>query len=154
MRMLHIPRPSRRGWRALMVMAVALVSGTAARPAAAQGFQVIVNSANPVASLPKDVVAKLFLKQETSFPGGATATPVEPAKGSAARDAFAKTVLGWTVKKLDTYWQQQIFSGKDIPPASKATDDEVVAFVKANPGAIGFVSAGAATGGVKVITVQ
>jgi ABC-type phosphate transport system substrate-binding protein len=33
-------------------------------------------------------------------------------------------------------------------------DDDVVAFVKGNPGAIGYVSAGASTAGVKVIDVK
>lgn len=146
-------RKSIRTPRLLVPLLVAAL-GLAARPAAAQEFKVIVNASNPASSLPADVVAKLFLKQSTSFPGGAAATPVEPAKSSPARAAFAKAVLGRSVQKLDTYWQQQIFSGKDIPPVSKSTDDEVVAFVKANPGAIGLVSGSAATAGVKVIAVK
>ena len=38
--------------------------------------------------------------------------------------------------------------------AVRASDDEVLAFVRATPGAIGYVSAGASTSGVKVITVR
>jgi ABC-type phosphate transport system substrate-binding protein len=138
----------------LLAAGAAMLFVATARPASAQDFKVIVNAANPVAELTTDAVGKLFLKQATSFPAGAAATPVEPAKNSPARAAFARTVLGWSVQKLDTYWQQQIFSGKDVPPASKSTDDEVVAFVKTNPGAIGYVSGSAATAGVKVIAVK
>lgn len=120
----------------------------------AQDYKVVVNSANPASELPADVVGKIFLKQVSKFPAGGTATPVEPAKASPARAAFAKTVLGRSVQNLDTYWQQQIFSGKDVPPANKASDDDVVAFVKSNPNAIGYVSGAAAAAGVKVVTVK
>lgn len=125
-----------------------------ATPAAAQDVKIIVNSANSTADLPGDVVAKLFLKQTTKFPNGTAAQPVDQAKGSAVRATFSKSVLGCGVSAVESYWQQQIFSGKDVPPPTKASDDEVVAYVKANAGAIGYVSAGASTAGVKVVDVK
>lgn len=125
-----------------------------ASTAMAQDFKVIVNSANSTESLSADVAAKLFLKQTTKFPNGTAATPVDLPKGSTVRAAFSKAVLNRPVASVETYWQQQIFSGKDVPPAAKGSDDEVVSFVKANPGAIGYVSAGASTAGVKVIDVK
>lgn len=138
----------------ILVGAVVLMGMAAPRALEAQDYKVIVNNANPLTELSSNAVARLFLKESSTFPGGATATPVEPAKGSAARAAFTKTVLGRSVQSLDTYWQQQIFSGRDVPPVSQATDDEVVAYVRNNPGAIGYVSGTAATPGVKVITVD
>lgn len=125
-----------------------------ATPAAAQDVKIIVNSANSTADLPGDVVTKLFLKQTTKFPNGTAAQPVDQAKGSAVRAAFSKGMLGRGVAAVESYWQQQIFSGKDVPPPTKASDDEVVAYVKANAGAIGYVSAGASTAGVKVVDVK
>jgi ABC-type phosphate transport system substrate-binding protein len=144
-----------RGWLSLVLMvAIASLGMAPAQPVAAQEFKVIVNSANPISELSSNTVARLFLKEASNFPGGGPATPVEPAKSSAVRAAFAKAILGLTVQNLDTYWQQQIFSGRDVPPASKGSDDDVVAFVRTNPGAIGYVAATAATPGVKVITVN
>jgi ABC-type phosphate transport system substrate-binding protein len=135
--------------------AVALFAVAAsAATAMAQDFKVIVNAANSTESLSADVAAKLFLKQSSKFPNGTPATPVDLAKGSPVRAAFSKAVLNRPVASVETYWQQQIFSGKDVPPAAKASDDEVVTFVKANPGAIGYVSAGASTAGVKVVDVK
>jgi ABC-type phosphate transport system substrate-binding protein len=125
-----------------------------ATPAAAQDVKVIVNSANSTVDLPGDVVTKLFLKQTTKFPNGTAAQPVDQAKGNSVRAAFSKSVLGRGVSAVESYWQQQIFSGKDVPPPTKASDDEVVAYVKANAGAIGYVSAGASTAGVKVVDVK
>jgi ABC-type phosphate transport system substrate-binding protein len=139
-------------FKTLAVALLAIVCSAA--PALAQDFKVIVNSANSTTDLPADVTAKLFLKQSTKFPNGTAAQPVDQAKTSPVRAAFSKTVLGRAVSAVESYWQQQIFSGKDVPPPAKSSDEDVVAFVKATPGAIGYVSAGASTGGVKVVDVK
>ena len=138
--------------RTLVIAAVATLARTSSL--SAQEFKVIVNSANSTSELSTDVTAKLFLKQSTKFPNGTAAQPVDLAKTSAVRAAFSKAVLGRPSSAVETYWQQQIFSGKDVPPPAKASDDDVIAFVKANPGAIGYVSAGASTAGVKVVDVK
>ena len=133
------------------------VAALAAVPASLRAqdadFKVIVNSATAVGDLPAADLSKIFLKQG-GFPGGAKAVPVEPAKGAAARAAFAKKVHGRPVAAIETYWQNQVFSGGESPPPTKGSDAEIVAFVKATPGAIGYVSAGAGTAGVKVIAVK
>lgn len=125
-----------------------------AAPLSAQDFKVIVNSANTTTDLPAAVVGKLFLKETTKFPNGSAAQPVDQAKTSATRASFSKAVIGRPVAAVETFWQQQIFSGKEVPPQNKPTDDDVIAFVKSTPGAIGYVSASAGTGGVKVIDVK
>ena len=118
-------------------------------PAAAQDFKVIVNSANGVTELSAAVTLKIFLKEVTKVPNGTASTPIDQNKASAVRAAFSKTVIGRPVTAVETFWQQQLFSGKELPPAVKASDDDVVAFVKATPGGIGYVSAGANVVGSK-----
>lgn len=135
-------------------VAACLLALPSTTPLAAQDFKVIVNSANPISDIPAATLSKIFLKETAGFPGGGSATPVDLAKSSPVRAAFSKRVIGRPVSAVDTYWQQQIFSGKEIPPAAKASDDEVIAFVKATPGAVGYVSAGASTAGVKVVDVK
>jgi ABC-type phosphate transport system substrate-binding protein len=132
-----------------LLLAVAPIS------AQAQGeFKLIVNSATPISELSEADVSNLFLKKVAKFPSGGAAVPVDQPKASAVRAAFSKKVHGRPVAAVDAYWQQQIFAGGDSPPVSKASDDDVVAFVKANASAIGYVSAAAATAGVKVITIK
>jgi hypothetical protein len=59
------------------------------------------------------------------------------------------------VSAVESYWQQAIFSGRSVPPLEKASDAEVLAFVRANPGAVGYVSGGADLGAsVKELTVN
>ncbi len=135
-------------------VAACLLSLTSTAPLAAQDFKVIVNSANPISDIPAAALSKIFLKEAAAFPGGGSATPVDQGKSSPVRAAFSKRIIGRPVSAVDTYWQQQIFSGKDVPPAAKASDDDVIAFVKSTPGAVGYVSAAASTAGVKVVDVK
>jgi ABC-type phosphate transport system substrate-binding protein len=135
--------------RAAVMAAVMLLTPVLAH---AQEFKIVVNASNSVDAISADEASKLFLKQATKFSNGVAAAPVDQ-KG-ATRAAFCKGVHGRAASAIDTYWQQQIFSGKDIPPAAKAGDDDVIAFVKSTPGGIGYVSAAAATAGVKVISIK
>ena len=122
--------------------------------ASAAGFKVIVNSSNSSAKISKTDLNAVFLKKMVKWSDGTPAAPVNQAKKSPVRDSFTTAVHGKSVAAVDSYWQQQIFSGRDVPPAEKASDAEVLAFVKANAGAVGYVSDGAPTAGVKVVSVE
>lgn len=135
-----------------LVVFVALVGS--AYPLQAQSFKVIVNSGATATDVTVSALAKVFLKQSTKLPDGTSVTAVYQSPTSPARRAFDKEILGKSVAGVETFWQQQIFSGKDVPPAVKNSDEDVVAFVKATPGGIGYVTAGAAVAGVKVIAVR
>jgi ABC-type phosphate transport system substrate-binding protein len=130
----------------------ALTADPALSPA--QDFAVIVNVSNPISTLSKDEVAKLFLKKTISWSSGQSASPVELPVTAKVRESFAREVLNKSVAQVRSYWQQQIFSGRDVPPPEKPTEDEVLAFVRANPNAIGYVSRTANMGrGVKVVVL-
>ncbi len=138
------------------VIAAAFVAGAFLLPAraSAQGFKVIANNDVATAELPAAAVSNLFLKKDRKYPGGGEATPLDLPASSPVRESFSKAVHGRSTSAVVTYWQQQVFSGKDTPPPSKATDDAVVAFVKSTPGAIGYVSDGASVDGVKVVKIK
>lgn len=137
---------------ALAAVAVALAAAPA--PAAAQEFVVIVNAANPVSSLTRGEVSKLFLRKVDHWQNGESVLPVDLAQGQPTRESFTKQVHGKSVNAVLAYWQQQIFSGRSMPPVEKPSDEEVAAYVRANPDAIGYVSAAYRLGGgVKAVTV-
>ena len=137
---------------ALLAGLLALTADPA--PSPAQDFAVIVNVSNPISTLSKDEVAKLFLKKTISWSSGQSASPVELPVTAKVRESFAREVLNKSVAQVRSYWQQQIFSGRDVPPPEKPTEDEVLAFVRANPNAIGYVSRTANMGrGVKVVVL-
>lgn len=135
---------------ALAVLALAL----GAERASAQGFVVVVNAANPVASIKKDRANGLFLKRVTRWDDGSPVMPVNLDRTSATREAFSRAVHGKSVNAIESNWQQQIFAGRESPPAERRGDAEVLAFVRANPGAIGYVSEGAPLGAdVKAVPI-
>ena len=124
-------------------------------PACASAQVIIVNAANKHIELSKDEVSNLFLKKTLKWNGGKSVVPVDQDKSAKVRELFSKAYHGRSPSAIESFWQQQIFSGKDVPPAVKTSDEEVIAFVKANPNAIGYVSAGTELGdGVKVVKVS
>ncbi|MEO7999154.1 MAG: phosphate ABC transporter substrate-binding protein [Gemmatimonadaceae bacterium] len=137
-----------------LTILAALASCFLVTSASAQEVKIVANSAVSASDITSDLASKIFLKQTSKFADGSAAVPVYQAKTAPARIAFDKAVLGKTVAAVETFWQGQIFSGKDTPPASKPSDDDVIAFVKSTPGGIGYVSSAAATAGVKVLVLK
>jgi hypothetical protein len=116
---------------------------------------VIVNSSNPVSSMSRGKVAKMFLRQVATWDNGAEVLPVDQIERAPARIAFARDVQLETVKALKSYWQQRIFSGDDSPPPERVTDSDVLTFVRSNSGAIGYVVEGTDLGaGVKPLVIM
>jgi ABC-type phosphate transport system substrate-binding protein len=125
-----------------------------AQPASAAAFKVVVNDGNPVVSMSKADVGKLFLKKDTRWESGATVEPVDQVGDAAVRQEFSKEILNKAVGAVKSYWQRQIFSGRGTPPPELSSDGEVITYVRSHPWAIGYVSADAAVGqGVKVVKV-
>ena len=117
-------------------------------------FVVVVNDQNTSAAVSRTVVSRFFLKKVARWENGATVLPVDLPANSPVRDAFSREVLAKSVSSIKAYWQQQIFSGRDVPPPEKGDDAAVLEFVLANPNAIAYVSAGATLPrGVKELTV-
>lgn len=117
-------------------------------------YQVVVHPSNPTDILTKEQLGKMFLKKIVKWDTGAPIIPVDQAPISPVRAAFNKLVHGKPASAIASYWQQQIFAGRDVPPAEKSGDAAVLAFVKANPGAIGYITPGVSTDGVKLLSIR
>jgi ABC-type phosphate transport system substrate-binding protein len=134
------------------LMAAAILA--AATMTAAAEVVVIVHRNNPTASMTAQQVSQIFLGNNTAFPAGASATPVDVQSG-ALRDEFLAKVLDKTSGQYKATWSRIVFSGKGQPPRELANAAAVKAFVAANPEAIGFVDKGSVDSSVKaVLTVQ
>jgi ABC-type phosphate transport system substrate-binding protein len=138
--------------RSTLIVAAVLLAVTARIASAAAGYVVIVNKSSAIAKLKRREVAQIFLKK-TSKVGNAEVVPVDLLQGSAVRAEFTKAVLEKSISAVNAYWQQQIFSGKSVPP-SEMSEDDAVAFVRANSGAISYVSPQKVAAGVKVVEVS
>lgn len=138
----------------LVAAAAILLGGVFVEPVHAQSFKVVVHSSNPVRSLSADQASAFFLKKVTRWNDGSEVEPVDLSDGSAVRSAFSEAVHGKSIAAVKSYWQKMIFSGRATPPPELSNDAEVLAFIRSNPGAIGYVSAGASVGsGLAVVEI-
>lgn len=125
-----------------------------AATASAQNYVLVANESVTETTLSKNDVSHIFLKTKTKWSDGSAITPVDQSARAAVREAFSQEVHGRGVGAIRSHWQQAAFSGAGTAPIERGNDSDVVAFVKSNPGAVGYVSASAAIDGVKVITVN
>ena len=127
-----------------------------AAPAAPEGrgYQVIVHPSNPAASVTRTQLADVYLKKQTAWPDGSDIEPVEPPESSRTRTYFLSDVMnGRSSLALKAFWQKKASSGR-TPPIEKASEVDVVTFVRTTPGAIGYVAPTTAVAGVKVVEVK
>lgn len=134
---------------AILVL-IFMISGIAS----AQSYKVIVNNSNSISSLSKKEVSDLFMKKTTKWSSGVTVAPVDLVANSSVREAFSLSIHNKAVSAIRNYWQQAAFSGAATAPPEKSNDNEVIEYVKKNPGAIGYISSGTSADGVKTISIN
>lgn len=125
----------------LPLLVVLFFVGRGALAADAVEFQVIVHPGVQATSLERQFVAASFLKKVTRWENGDTVHPVDLNSRSVIRAEFSHNVLKRSVAAVRNYWQQRIFSGRDVPPLEIETERAVMRYVATHPGAIGYVSA-------------
>src|SRR4030042_4763467 len=99
-------------------------------PAQDRAFKSVVNSGNPVSSISKDELSKLFLKKIATWQDGRAVVPVDLPERSPVRESFSREVHDRPLAAVKSYWQQQMFSGRSTPPATRNSDAEALAFVQ------------------------
>jgi hypothetical protein len=130
--------------RASLVLAACLAS--LCGPAAAGGLVVITN---PAVTLGPDDVRDVFLG-EKQIADGIKLTPIDNASAQAA---FLSQVIKLDAVKYAAAWAKKSFREGLNPPAVKATDAEVLEFVRRVPGAVGYVTS-APPGEVNVVKMH
>ena len=135
---------------------IALALSLLLLPSLAQGagFRVVVNKDNPTTTISSEDLSALMMKKTPRWSDGTPVVPVDQVESTAARAAFTTTVLRKSPAAVKSYWRQQIFSGRETPPVEKRNDEEVLRYVRANRGAVGYVSEGASVGDVRVIEIR
>ncbi|MGA2349573.1 MAG: hypothetical protein ABSF70_03995 [Terracidiphilus sp.] len=118
----------------------------------AADVKVIANTSVSASSISAGDIKDVFLLDKDSL-GGSHVEPVL-ARGGAAHEAFLKEYLGKNDTALQAFYRSLVFTGKASMPKSLPSDAEVVAYVAKTKGAVGYVSSGAPTEGVKTLQVK
>lgn len=121
---------------------------------AQDNFVVIAHVSSGADSLAAQVISDFFLKKTSTWPDGRAVTPVDQWTRAPVRGKFTLAVHGQPSGAIMAYWARATFGEGLTRPSELQTSDEVVAYVRITPGAIGYVDPGTDTTGVKVISVQ
>jgi len=130
----------RTAMRSVLKLALALLLVAAAGAARGEELVVIVNAANPNASLTQQQVKAYFLKKSPSWANGEKVRPVDRDGDSPERAALLAKILGYNADELKRYWIERQYASADQPPASVADEASVLKFVSFFKGGIGFIT--------------
>jgi hypothetical protein len=117
-------------------------------------FRVIVHPNSSATTLDRRFVEDAFLKKVKAWPTGEVIRPVDLEPESPTRRRFTEEVLRRPPAAVRAYWQQRIFSGRDVPPPELDSDQHVIDYVMRYPGAIGYVSGTVTLNGPKVVSIR
>jgi len=117
-------------------------------------YRIIVHPSNAVTGVGRGFLRDAYLKKQTEWGHGEPLRPVNLSSKFTVHDQFTREVLQKTPAQLRSYWNQQIFSGKGVPPLEVNTTADVIAYVLANPGAIGYLPGDVDPGGARSIEVR
>ena len=119
-----------------------------------RSYKIIVNESNTISSIDTKKLSKIFLKKVTLWEDKTKILPVDLIPKSKTREAFSENIHGKSVDAIKAYWQKQIFSGRGVPPPEKKSDKDVIAYVKNNEGAIGYISTNTKVSDVNVVEIS
>jgi len=71
-----------------------------------------------------------------------------------AHNEFVKEITQKSASQFRNYWKKMVFTGKGSTPKTIEKSDELLAYVAATEGAIGYVAAGIQPEGVKIIKIN
>lgn len=143
----------RRLLTALACVAPWSVFGVVARAEDNPGFKVIVNPEGSTQAETREFLTDVFLKRVVRWRNGDAVKPVDQRADAAQRHRFSESVLRRSVASVRNYWQQQIFSGRGVPPPELDSDGAVVKYVVGHRGAVGYVASSTDTAKVRVLHI-
>lgn len=107
--------------------------------ARAQEVVVVANKSVKAADVGSDELKDVFSGDKSSLKDGSHVIPVT-LKGGAIHEAFLKKFLGKNDAAFRAAWRSLVFTGQGSMPKTFDTEAQLLDYVAATPGAIGYVS--------------
>jgi len=130
----------KRSQAVLLLMAV-LLAAVVPVAGADTAYRIIVHPGVKGSQIPRATLSSIFLKQAPRWGDGSPVLPVDQSMRSSIRQSFAADVLQRPLVEVQIFWSRRMATGVTPPPV-KQTDEEIVKYVAATPGSIGYVSSG------------
>ena len=124
-------------WRA-GIAAITLVAATASA-GDVQEFQVVVHPSVRGTKIARANLSALFTGKTSHWGDKAQVKPVDQSAKAPVRRAFTAAVIGLSMGELQMYWQRRVSSDHVFSLPVKGSDQEVLGYVAATAGAIGYI---------------
>lgn len=121
--------------------------------ALSEELAVIVNKSNPIKSISKGDLKKIYLGKMKRFGSGTKIKIADYKKGKKLRKKFYKKIAGRSEKDINNYWYRLVFTGKSVPPVPLDGHDSILEFVAENDGGIGYIPKDKVSGDVKSVLI-
>lgn len=112
---------------------------------------VVVNARSGVAAMTRNEVINIFFGRNRQFFNGLEAKPVDLEEDNPRRADFYRKLVGKEPAEINAYWSRQVFTGRMQAPQRVGTTEDVLKWVAANPGGIGYVELSRADARVRVV---
>lgn len=123
-------------------------------PAWAAEVAVVVNPKATTGNLDKSALRDIYTGIKTKWADGKKIEFVVLADSGGVNETFMSQFVEKTAAQFVAFWKKQVFTGKGSEPKTVKTEKEVMDYVSATDGAIGYVGAGSVNGSVKVVSVK
>ncbi len=113
----------------------------------------IANNSVTEADISKGDIKRIFLGKKRMWTDQQKISPVTLINGP-VHEGFVSAFINKTPITFSTFWKRVIVTGTGIPPKSFKSETDLVKYVSATKGAVGYISADTSHKGVKVLSVK
>ena len=125
----------------IFVICASLAAASGALAQSQYGFQLVTHDATPAQALTREAVSDLFLATAPRWDDDTAAIPVHQAPEALLRDLFSWLVHERPAAEIGHLLRQRAVESEIPPPLQLTSDQKVLDYVRAHPGAVGYVSA-------------
>lgn len=111
---------------------------------------IVSSTASTLTSATKEDLERLYLGKSKSL-AGTSVNPINQTGDTDASSEFNKLLLNRSSSQVKAYWSKLVFTGKGMAPKEVNSNQQMIEALKADPEAVGYIDASAATGDVKVL---
>lgn len=111
---------------------------------------VIVNAGAPATAIDRTRLEQLYFGRARTLADGSFAVIVDR-PDSNLRERFFRALGGMSLPQVNAYWARLNFTGRVLPPQVRTTDEEVLAVVRRDRNAVGYVGRAPDDAAVRVV---
>jgi hypothetical protein len=136
--------------QALLRILTALLALAAVPSQGADSVAFVVIAHSNVARVDAPTLQRLYTGRAIEV-GGLPVTVVNASVGMPLRERFLADVVGLDSDRYIAYWTVRRHVGKGVPPRDLKSAAEIIDFVQATPGGLGYIATGDLRPGLNVV---